>query len=93
MKYWRKPLDQDRNKKKRYHIQVLDEQCKGCGWCIEFCPLNVIHVSSEFNAKGYHPVYVDAENECVDCGFCELICPEFALHITTIEEGVHLAQG
>ena len=83
MKYWRKPLDQDRIKTHHYQIQVLKERCKGCGWCTEFCPRQVIHESLEFNSKGYHPVYAESDNDCLDCGLCELICPEFAIHVVS----------
>jgi 2-oxoglutarate ferredoxin oxidoreductase subunit delta len=88
MKYWRRPLDRDRIEIKHYCIDVLKEQCKGCGWCTEFCPRGVIHESPEFNGKGYHIVYADEDNECVDCGLCVLICPEFALRVVPIKKEV-----
>jgi len=86
MKYWRKTLDRDRVKPKHYQIRVLKERCKGCRFCTEFCPKQVLHESTEFNSKGYHPVYADSNNECVDCGLCELICPEFAISVVPLEE-------
>jgi len=86
MKYWRKTLDQDRIKPSRYQIQVLKERCKGCRFCIEFCPKQVLHESTEFNSKGYHPVYADSNNDCLDCGLCELMCPEFAISVVPSEE-------
>lgn len=87
MKYWRKPLDRDRLEIHSYHIQVQAERCKGCGWCIEFCPRHVIHESKEFNSKGYHPVYAEPDNECLNCGLCVLICPEFALKVNPGKDG------
>ena len=85
MKYWRKPLDQDQIQTHHYQIQVIKERCKGCDWCVEFCPRQVIHQSSEFNSKGYHLVYADYNNDCLDCGLCELICPEFAIRVASLE--------
>lgn len=86
MKYWRKTLDRDRVKPGRYQIQVLRERCKGCRFCIEFCPQHVLRESPELNRKGYHPVCADADNNCLNCGLCGLICPEFAIYVTPLEE-------
>lgn len=80
MKYWRKTLDQDRIKPKRYRFSVLKERCKGCRLCIEFCPRQVLRESAEFSRKGYHPPYA-SNDKCINCGLCELICPEFAIRI------------
>ena len=87
MKYWRKPLDQDRIKSGHYQIQVLKEQCKGCALCIEFCPQQVINESTEFNSKGYHLAYAESNNDCLSCGLCELICPEFAIRVVPLGNG------
>ncbi len=85
MKYWRKTLDQDQVKPSRGRVEIITDRCKGCGFCIEFCPKQVLTESKEFNRKGYHPVYVAHTSECVDCGLCELICPEFAITVTPLE--------
>ena len=86
MKYWRKTLDQDGIKHNRYQICVLEERCKGCKFCIEFCPKQTLQESVEFNSKGYHPVHAVSNNDCVNCGLCELICPEFAIRVVPVEE-------
>lgn len=87
MKYWRKTLDQDQVKPIRGRVEVLKDRCKQCRFCIEFCPKQVLEESTEFNRKGYHPVYAVRPNECVNCGLCELICPEFAISVVPLEEG------
>jgi 2-oxoglutarate ferredoxin oxidoreductase subunit delta len=46
---------------------------------VEFCPLQVLSLSHEYNAKGYHPVEVSRPERCVDCDLCEIICPDFAI--------------
>ena len=79
VKYWRKPLDLANVKVPHGILYVLKERCKGCGYCIEFCPQDVLVESSEFNSKGYHPPVVVNEAACVSCGLCEMICPEFAI--------------
>ena len=90
MKYWRKTLDRDRIEPKHYHIHIIKDRCKGCRFCIEFCPRHVLRESPEFNTKGYHPVYADSNNDCLNCGLCEMLCPEFAISVFPVEkEEVH----
>lgn len=73
-------------KEKKGVIHVNREQCKGCGFCVEYCPNDVLALSVEFNSKGYHPPEIVNEEECVYCQLCETICPEFALFVTLREE-------
>jgi 2-oxoglutarate ferredoxin oxidoreductase subunit delta len=60
--------------------------CKGCAFCVQFCPTNVLEMSAEFNAKGYHPPYAKNPEACTDCKFCQLICPEFSIFVNRVEE-------
>ncbi len=60
-------------------VYVIDDICKGCGFCIEYCPRKVLAAAKRFNAKGYHPPEVVDADACVMCGFCELVCPDFAI--------------
>lgn len=67
-------------------VFVNNEWCKGCSFCVQFCPTNVLEMSPEFNAKGYHPPYAKNPEACTDCKFCQLICPEFSIYVTRVEE-------
>ncbi len=86
MKYWRKPLDIEQVEIPHGHINILKERCKGCRFCIEYCPRNVLEESNEFNTKGYHPPRVKDADACVGCGLCEMLCPEFAIYLNEKEK-------
>ena len=92
MKFWREPLDLKDIRVPHGKIHVLVERCKGCGWCVEFCPRGVLQVSDDINSKGYHPPVVvkDMAKACVSCGLCELLCPEFAIFVEETEGEVVL---
>ena len=79
MKYWRQPLDCGRVHAPRGDVIVIDDRCKGCGFCVEYCPKDVLALSESFNRKGYHPPEIVLHGECVNCNLCEMICPEFAI--------------
>ena len=86
MKFWRTPLDIDKLKIPRGELHIIKERCKGCGFCVEYCPNEVLKLAERFNAKGYHPPEVINPDDCVDCGFCRMICPEFAIYSVEIKE-------
>lgn len=86
MKYWRKPLDHDKWKRPKGEIHIIADRCKGCMFCIEFCPNDVLKESEEYNVKGYHPPEPEKPDDCIYCKLCELICPDFAIFVTNPEE-------
>ena len=85
MNFWRLPLDAEKHDVVIGKVNIIDYRCKGCGYCIEFCPTDVLEASGEFNEKGYYPPRVRKEGLCVNCSFCETICPEFAIFCTVAE--------
>jgi len=63
-------------------VHIVKDRCKGCGYCIKYCPREVLEFSDELNGKGYYFPQVKDEDACLNCGLCELICPEFAIWST-----------
>ena len=67
------------SKQGRGTVLVRNEICKGCSYCLDFCPTHCLEFSKDFNAKGYHyPVLVRPE-DCSGCDLCGLYCPDFAI--------------
>jgi 2-oxoglutarate ferredoxin oxidoreductase subunit delta len=60
-------------------VVITVERCKGCGFCVEFCPTHVLALSSAFNSKGYHPPHVVDAEKCSGCDLCGMYCPDFAI--------------
>jgi len=86
MKLWRTPFDSNPVIESQAQVTINKHRCKGCGFCIEFCPKDVLVVSSELSSKGYQLPAVKEGSICLACGFCELICPEFALKLSLIKK-------
>lgn len=80
-KLWRKPLDAEKIKLPEAEIYIIKDRCKGCGYCIQFCPKEVLEESEEINARGVHPPKVKDPSKCALCGFCTAICPDLAIFV------------
>ncbi len=67
-------------KKVRGRVTIVRERCKGCGYCVAFCPTGALEMSAEFNAKGYHIPLLSNGGDCNGCDLCGMYCPDFAIH-------------
>jgi 2-oxoglutarate ferredoxin oxidoreductase subunit delta len=81
MKLWRTPFDQAEKAVKPPKVVINKDRCKGCGYCVEFCPRDALKMSDELGPKGYGLAQVSDKSKCVGCGLCEIICPEFAIKL------------
>ncbi|UCF59853.1 MAG: 4Fe-4S binding protein [Anaerolineaceae bacterium] len=84
----RTPIDWAEVRVPRGQVYLIPERCKGCNICVEFCPQDVLQVSDQTNAKGYHlpEIATGKERACVHCEFCSIVCPEFAIFTLEVDE-------
>jgi len=86
IRYRERPFGLEKPPSPKGQIVIIEDRCKGCGFCVEYCPNDVLAISNRFNSKGYHPPERVNPDDCVDCGFCQLICPDFAIFSVVVEE-------
>ena len=54
--------------------KVDEEECTGCGTCVDECPQEAISLNDD-------DIAVVNEDECTDCGMCVDACPTEAISI------------
>ncbi len=67
-------------KKVKGTVVIAAERCKGCNFCVEFCPTKCLELSAKYNSKGYHPPVLVRKDDCTGCDICGMVCPDFAIY-------------
>jgi 2-oxoglutarate ferredoxin oxidoreductase subunit delta len=67
--------------RKRYHITINSERCKGCELCLSVCPKKVLALGASMNSRGQHTAYPANAEWCIGCLQCADICPDAAIEI------------
>jgi 2-oxoglutarate ferredoxin oxidoreductase subunit delta len=62
-------------------IEIHRELCKGCGYCIQACPKNVIAFDIKFNEQGFYPAITVNPGNCTGCAVCATVCPDIAIEV------------
>jgi 2-oxoglutarate ferredoxin oxidoreductase subunit delta len=58
-------------------VVIHRDRCKGCELCVNACPHHLLHLSTQLNTRGYHPVELDERSGvCTGCALCALVCPD-----------------
>lgn len=59
---------------------VSPELCKGCGICIEKCPVGALKFGNEIGVYGNPIPEIDVD-KCINCGNCFRFCPDCAISV------------
>lgn len=63
-------------------VEIDTGFCKGCGLCVQFCPVHILELdASVITPKGYHPAHCIDEALCTGCATCALMCPDVAITV------------
>jgi len=62
-------------------IKIKRELCKGCTFCMTFCPKQCIVLSEKLNKKGCLVAEFHEDKGCTGCATCGLMCPEIAIEV------------
>lgn len=72
-------LDKRRNDMGK--VRIINENCKGCGYCMVVCPKRVIEIGQEANALGYRYAVAVRPQDCISCKLCAIMCPDSAIEV------------
>lgn len=58
------------------HVEIENDECKGCRVCVTTCPNHCLVIGSNINAIGYQNAVFVGEGRCTACSLCFYVCPE-----------------
>lgn len=62
-------------------VEIVKERCKSCGYCIKYCPKDVLTIGKKVNSKGYEYVEPINPEKCIGCCICARMCPDGAIEV------------
>jgi 2-oxoglutarate ferredoxin oxidoreductase subunit delta len=69
-------------KERQAKIEINEDFCKGCGLCVNTCPLHLIKLANRVSPEGYFPAEcLDLDGKCTGCALCATMCPDVAIEV------------
>ncbi len=65
----------------RGRIVIEKDKCKGCEYCIIYCPKKCIEISRDINIRGVNYAVFSRPEACIACGICARVCPEVCIQV------------
>ncbi len=62
-------------------IELNTNLCKGCQYCVHFCPKKILVMGTQRSKKGYFTPQATQEG-CTACAICALVCPDGAIEVS-----------
>lgn len=64
-------------------IKIDKDKCKGCEFCVIYCPKGLIGISQGLNKRGAHPAVFKKgkQSKCSACAICARVCPEVCIEV------------
>jgi len=66
---------------KRGKITIDVKRCKGCEYCIIYCPKKCITLSHDINMLGVRYAEFSNPEACIACNICARVCPEVCIEV------------
>ena len=59
---------------------IIPKLCKGCGICIEKCPVGALSFGENLGVYGTPTPDIEID-KCIACGNCQRFCPDSAIKV------------
>ncbi len=62
-------------------LKINKNRCKGCAYCVQFCPKGSLKMSEDFSSRGVHYLVMTDPEGCTSCGICAIMCPDVCIEV------------